>query len=454
MNTETKINKIPSVILLVDDQKLTARMLNRIIAGEIDLVLHAIQYPLQAISLADTINPDVILLDLVMSPIDGLNLLKQFRLLEKYQEVPIIMLSTIEESETKAQAFESGANDYLIKLPDRIEMLARLRYHAKSYSNLLKSQHTQQTLLESERRFRFVTESISEAIIAVNMKGEVTFWNQGAERCFGYNNQEIFGKSVLSLIPERFQHEHTKGFKHLQKTGKSRLTKTTFERWGLKKDGSEFPMELSINTWIEGGENTFVSVIRDITERKLADDKIRYQANHDTLTDLPNRAFFMQCLKENLSLAHRQQRHVALIFIDLDKFKWVNDTLGHAAGDQLLQEASQRLKQCIRMTDTLARLGGDEFTAILYDIVSRENTVLIAEKMLKALNKPFKLEGNITNISGSIGITLFPEDASTMEPLLRNADMAMYVAKKSGRNRFWFFKQQEEPTSESTQSFP
>ncbi len=443
MNFYTAVNQDRLTILLVDDQKLTARLLKRQLVGEKDLVLYATQDPQQAISQAEAVRPAVILLDLVMPEMDGLTLLKRFRAMEAFAEIPIIMLSSLEESELKAEAFEAGANDYLVKLPDRVEMLARLRYHARAWFNLVETRRTQMALRESERRFRFVTESVFEAIIVADMAGRITFWNQGAEQIFGYDGQEIIGKPVGHLTPEPDGQESQKGFNRLRKVGSQKPGGTMMEMIGLKKDGTQFPLEISINRCNEGNEDYFVTVIRDITERKRAEEHILHQANYDALTDLPNRKFFMQCLGENLSLARRQHCRLALLFIDLDKFKWVNDTLGHAAGGQLLREVSQRLRSLVRTSDTLGRLGGDEFTAILYDIASRDGVAGVAQKMLDLLETPFMLEGQKAEISGSIGITLFPEDALDMDELLRNADMAMYVAKNAGRNGFWFFQPDE-----------
>ena len=439
MNPFTAATHGQAIILMVDDQSLTARLLQRQLTGQGDLVLHAIQDPLQAVGLAETIRPAVILLDLVMPEMDGLTLLMRFREIPAFQEVPIIMLSAVEEAELKAKAFEIGANDYLIKLPDRVEMLARLRYHANAYFNLLETRRAQQAIKENERRFRFVTETVSEAIIAVDTDGNITFWNQGAGSTFGYSHDEIFNQPFTRLVPERQRNSYRRGLDRLFAMKNDDQAGNTVESVGLRKNGTEFPMELSINSWREDGESFFVSVIRDITERKRAEEHIRYQANYDALTDLPNRKFFMQRLGENISLARRRHRLLALMFIDLDKFKWVNDTLGHAAGDQLLQQVAQRLTACIRTSDTLGRLGGDEFTVILYDILSRENAATVADKMLTVLKTPFTLEGETAEISGSIGITLFPDDGPDMETLLRNADMAMYVAKNSGRNAYWFF---------------
>ncbi|MEO5329676.1 MAG: diguanylate cyclase [Magnetococcus sp. THC-1_WYH] len=426
-------------ILLVDDQEITGYVLNKIFSEDArnDLILHATNTPLDALPKAKEVDPAVILLDLVMPGVDGLTLLERFRQHPDFADTPIIMLSSHEESHFKAKAFEMGANDYLVKLPEKVELLARLRYHARSHYNLLKNRKSHQILKEKELQFRIVTQSIQEAVVASDLDGIIRFWNQGAVTLFGYHRDEVIGRQVDRLFPHSFSTAFKESFKELLSTGS--LQKGDIREWqGLRKDGQQVPMEISINSWSEEGKTLIASVMRDITQRKHEEERIRYQAHYDLLTDLPNRNLFIQHLDESISLAHRQSVSFSLLFIDLDRFKWVNDTLGHDAGDLLLQECAQRMKRCIRTTDTLGRLGGDEFTAILYDITP-DGTKLVARKILDTLAKPFWLKENQAQISGSIGITLYPNDGGDKERLLKNADMAMYVAKNAGKNRYWFF---------------
>ncbi|MBF0357635.1 MAG: diguanylate cyclase [Magnetococcales bacterium] len=179
--------------------------------------------------------------------------------------------------------------------------------------------------------------------------------------------------------------------------------------------------------------------IRLLLDRQQSHERIHHQATHDGLTNLPNRTLFMDRLESSISMCSRRKSQMGLMFIDLDRFKWVNDELGHAAGDQLLKDAAARMVACVRQSDTIARIGGDEFTIILSDIAMSGNPDSVAEKILQALAKPFFLEGNEVSISGSIGITIFPDDGDDAEVLLRNADHAMYVAKNKGRNCFALF---------------
>ncbi|MEO5340425.1 MAG: diguanylate cyclase [Magnetococcus sp. MYC-9] len=450
MNTQPLSRTIR--ILLVDDQAITGRLLKRMMGQEPDMHLTTCTDPRTAVQMARAQDPAVILLDFIMPELDGLTLLKQFRTLQPFAHTPIILLSAQEQAEGKAQAFRDGANDYLVKLPEAVEMLARLRYHAEGYFNRIKNQRAQQALMESEQRFRMVTQSISEAIVSVCVDGMVHFWNRGAENIFGYTAHEIFDRSFTQLIPKQCLAQYLRKFHRIRALGlgeqseeqqKNGLLDSTLELLGVRKNGEQFPMELSVATWRVEEKVFFAAVIRDITERKQAEERIRHQAHFDQLTDLPNRTLFLKRLDETLLLATRQKKQFALLFIDLDRFKWVNDTLGHEAGDDLLQQAAGRMKGCIRRSDTVARLGGDEFTMILFDVASTSSTVRVVETILQQLATPFLLSGQEVSISGSIGVTFFPEDGTEQDVLLRNADHAMYIAKRSGRNAYWLFKPEQ-----------
>ncbi|MBF0446047.1 MAG: diguanylate cyclase [Magnetococcales bacterium] len=179
--------------------------------------------------------------------------------------------------------------------------------------------------------------------------------------------------------------------------------------------------------------------LRILFDRKEFQDRIHHQATHDALTGLPNRTLFMDRLESAIAMGHRRKIKLGVMFIDLDRFKWVNDELGHAAGDLLLKKVARRMVDCVRHSDTVARLGGDEFTVILSDASGIENPCEIANKILQSLQVPFNLEGHNVSISGSIGITLFPDDGEDAVTLLRNADHAMYIAKNKGRNCCWIF---------------
>ncbi|MBF0309204.1 MAG: EAL domain-containing protein [Magnetococcales bacterium] len=198
-------------------------------------------------------------------------------------------------------------------------------------------------------------------------------------------------------------------------------------------------VEVVTRTTRLGDETVFVTMLRDISPYKEEEERIRRQANYDSLTQLPNRTLFMDRLNQEMIRALRMKSRVALMFIDLDRFKWVNDNLGHGAGDELLRQTAKRLLGCHRKSDTVARLGGDEFTVILPDMAKGPFAERVANQVLQELARAFILEGQEVFISGSVGVTVFPDDANNLEDLLHNADTAMYRAKTSGRNAYCFF---------------
>jgi diguanylate cyclase (GGDEF)-like protein len=213
------------------------------------------------------------------------------------------------------------------------------------------------------------------------------------------------------------------------------------EFWNMRKNGEEYAERLSVTaiTNAAGEVQQFAAIMSDITKRKQDEERILYQANYDNLTGLPNRSLFLDRLNQSLSNMQRASRNLGLLFIDLDGFKLVNDTLGHNIGDLLLKEAARRLGTCVRTGDTVARLGGDEFTIIMPNLDDPKNAPLVAQRVLDSLQTAFLLGGHETFVSASIGITIFPDDASDAQDLLKNADAAMYRAKEHGKANYQFF---------------
>ena len=189
----------------------------------------------------------------------------------------------------------------------------------------------------------------------------------------------------------------------------------------------------------DGSVREWIGTCTDITEKKQSDELIWQQANFDSLTGLPNRDMFRDRLRQGLLNTDRANLLLALLLVDLDQFKHVNDTLGHVVGDTLLQEAARRIRACVRESDTVARLGGDEFTVVLSELDDNSRSEDIAQKIINKLAEPYQLGNEIVYMSGSIGVTLYPNDATDIDNLIRNADQSMYVAKKKGRNRFSYF---------------
>ncbi|MFQ5949715.1 MAG: putative bifunctional diguanylate cyclase/phosphodiesterase, partial [Nitrospiria bacterium] len=215
------------------------------------------------------------------------------------------------------------------------------------------------------------------------------------------------------------------------------------EIWERRKNGEVFPEWLTITAIKDkdGKVIRYTGMFSDITRQKLDEENIYYRAHYDLLTGLANRLLFSERLSQAMKQSRRNHKPMGLLFIDLDRFKHVNDTLGHPLGDRLLQEAGARLQELARETDTVARSGGDEFMIVLPDITFKEDAEVFAGKIIKDFSEPFRLEGRDAFVSASIGITMFPADAEDIATLFKNADMAMYQAKANGRNRYRFFNQ-------------
>lgn len=289
-----------------------------------------------------------------------------------------------------------------------------------------------------------IVDNIVDGIVTINKRGIIDAFNPAAERIFGYNADEVRGHNVKILMPEPYRHAHDGYLDNYHRTGDARIIGIGREVEGLRKNGETFPMDLAVSEIVQAGETMYVGMVRDISARKAAEQEISNLAFYDTLTGLPNRRLFQDRLEQAMVASARYQQHGALLFIDLDKFKVLNDTQGHAAGDDLLRLISKRLRQTIRQGDTAARLGGDEFVIVVEGLHRQADEAatdaeLIAEKIHRALNISYDLDGFTYDATPSIGVTLFMGSGTPADELLKQADMAMYDAKAGGRNTIRFF---------------
>ncbi len=282
-----------------------------------------------------------------------------------------------------------------------------------------------------------VFETASEGIMVLDTDLRITAVNPAYTEITGWPASEVMGrKPPCVLDPEMDPQSALLMYEAARTTGRWRG-----ERWSKRRDGERYAERLGVSTVVdENGRLThYVVVFSDITARKVDEERVRKQANYDALTGLPNRSLFLDRLNQAVTNAQRTSQMVGLMFIDLDGFKLVNDTLGHDMGDLLLQEAGRRLSNCVRSGDTVARLGGDEFTVVMPNLGSYQNAPTVATRILEALRKPFDLAGKEAFVSGSIGITVYPDDAHDAQTMLKNADAAMYRAKEHGKANFQFF---------------
>ena len=266
--------------------------------------------------------------------------------------------------------------------------------------------------------------------------GVLIYANRALARVYGMGVSELLGQNIFDLCAP-FQSDLEQHARHVVSAQATHRGEMQYRLPG----GHELAYEYLLVPVLDehGAVEAVAGTARDITERKANEERIRHSANYDFLTDLPNRSLFRDRLEHEVKHAARTGLPLALLFIDLDDFKEVNDAHGHAAGDQLLQQVALRITACVRDTDTVARLGGDEFTVILTDITKPAYIDTLSRELLEELGKPFTLARGEARISASIGITLYPQDAILPEELVTNADAAMYVAKNAGRNRYRFF---------------
>jgi len=343
-------------------------------------------------------------------------------LLDKYSA----RLATLIEREDMAHA--------LFAAQDEAEQSARAASVA-----IVEAREANRAMTESDEWLRTTLEHLVDGVVVINDSGEIESLNGATERLFGYQPEEIVGAHVRVLVPGSGPDADDDYFSQFLRTGKKTPIGIGEEVFGRHKDGGRFPLDIEFGEVQMGDRRRLIATLRDITERKEAEALIVKQANYDSLTKLPNRTLFMDRLSLALTRASRNGGQIGLLFIDLDNFKKVNDTLGHSAGDQLLQEAAERLTACVRETDTVARLGGDEFTIILPDLQKAHDVEQVVRQILDRLSKPYLIDGTEVFASGSVGITLFPDDGKDAETLLKNSDTAMYRAKYDGRNTFRFF---------------
>lgn len=282
-------------------------------------------------------------------------------------------------------------------------------------------------LRSREQWLEGVINTVADGIVTVDHQGIVQSFNPAAERIFKFRSDEIIGKSIRELVPSPISEQVGQGGEW------TRLSLLGQELMGKRKDGDVFPMEMALREMLQGDNVSYTGVVRDISARRRAEERIRHLAQHDPLTNLPNRFLFGDRLDASIGRAGRHKDRLAVVFIDLNDFKPINDEFGHSVGDRALVALSDRLKRSMRKTDTIARIGGDEFVVILEEISGEEHVRGLAHKVMAAVTEPFEVGDHKLRISASLGIALYPDDSTDADQLVEFADRAMYVAKKLGK---------------------
>jgi diguanylate cyclase (GGDEF)-like protein/PAS domain S-box-containing protein len=292
----------------------------------------------------------------------------------------------------------------------------------------------------SEAHYRAVVENAAEGILTVFADGTVGSFNAAAEAMFGFRADEIVGKPVAMIVTPELHEALEQFLSAYRQVGEPAAQRREVETTGVRQDGSLFPMVVSTSAiTVDGAPQTISGIIRDLSDQKRFEAQLSHQVLHDPLTGLPNRVMLTDRLEQALARVRRRERMFALLFVDLDRFKAVNDTLGHTVGDQLLIEAAVRIQAAVRETDTVARLGGDEFVVLCEDIEGVHHAADFAERIIASLQAPFCFGNDETRVSASIGMALSNDGTELADTILSNADIAMYRAKGNGRSRYELF---------------
>jgi diguanylate cyclase (GGDEF)-like protein/PAS domain S-box-containing protein len=415
-------------VLVLEDNLGDLRLLREMIAdaGEMRFRLSAFSRLMEALEVLDDEPYDLILADLNVPDSSGLGTFQSLQ--ERAPDTPVILVTGNSDESIALAAVASGAQDYLVKDGLDARVLARAMMYA-----------VERNRVEQERR-QLVTilEATPDVVWTTSPDGQVRFLNRAGRAVLGLNSAANLGSIDVTehFVPWAARLVRDQAIPSAIRDGVW-LGETAF----LGPDRAEIPMsQIIIAHRSNSGRLMFLSTIaRDIRERKRSEERLARLARFDALTGLPNRDLFRDRLTQGMHRARRHNRLLALLFIDLDNFKDVNDTLGHSAGDQLLQEVGRRLSRCLRGQDTVGRLGGDEFTVLIEDLASIEPLQVVLDKLLHELAICVPLGGTEVFVTASIGVTLYPIGDADTEALLKQADAAMYQAKSHGRNNYQFY---------------
>jgi diguanylate cyclase (GGDEF)-like protein/PAS domain S-box-containing protein len=379
-----------------------------------------------------------VLLDLTLPDSRGVETFD--KLLQAAPRVPISILTSTDAEASARQAVQHGAQDYVIKnLADGYRLRRVVR-------TMIDRRGAAAASLKNEAA-SVAMEAIGEAVLRVDIRGNVIYLNAMAAKMTGWSRDEALGRPVAEVLQiiDRANGAAVRNAVEvaIQEDRTVRLTAKCKNCILIRRDELEFGVEITVaDTHDDGGKVTgAVVAFRDVSAARASSVEISHLAQHDSLTDLPNRILFKDRLTQAISLAVRQDKQLAVMFLDLDHFKKINDSLGHSVGDQLLQSVAGRLVAAVRRTDTVSRLGGDEFVILLSQVARGEDAAVSARKIIRALAAPHIIDNQSLDINVSIGMSTYPIDGHNAETLMDNADTAMYDAKEHGRNNFQFFRQ-------------
>lgn len=437
-----------STILLVDDEP-------RLLSSLCELIKLNGYQPvtagggLEAVELLRQQPFDLMLLDLKMPGFSGHQIMDYVE--KNTLDTTVIVVSGEISYDAMSQVLRRRAYDYIKKPYAPDELLQTIENALKQRQLWTENSQIAARLEESEQLHRYMVNSSPDIVYMLDGDGKFTFVNDRVVPLLGYQKKELIGRHYSEIVCQ--EDLRRAGYVFNERRTADRALHNFELRLKCRDPGqkpkyfeaSTIPIELNATGVYrdnQAGGKQFMGtygVIRDISDRKQAERTIKFQAYHDLLTRLPNRALFKDRLNLAVAQAKRANQQLAVMFLDLDRFKLVNDSLGHIFGDQLLQVVTQRLRECVREGDTLARFGGDEFTLLLPQIASDADSEVIARKIIQRFKEPFFIEGHELYVTISIGIAVYPQDGSSMDSLVKCADTAMYYVKGRGKNAFQFF---------------
>jgi diguanylate cyclase (GGDEF)-like protein/PAS domain S-box-containing protein len=443
-----------ALICILDDRVTNRNIFAKLAATiEPDVTVRTFANPVEALAWMTDNTPDLVVTDYKMPDLDGAEFTRRFRQLPGCEDVPVVVLTVYEERSFRLSALEAGATDFLQSPVDHHEFLTRAR-------NLLKMRRQQlviasravkledelrtsersraQALRDSSERLAQVIDTVPALISAADRQGRCIFVNAHQAAIKGVGPADLLGRTAVDLFgPERGGRSIALD-KLICESG---AALPSFEEEIVGDDGERRHV-LTTKAPLRDATGDIVAVLTtslDITDRKRAERHLRHLAHHDALTDLPNRALLHERVRQAIAQARRTDRKFALHLFDLDRFKGINDVLGHHFGDRLLRAVADRLRATVRESDTVARLGGDEFAILQDNVTSVEDTRDLARRIRESLSAPFRFDGEGVSTSASIGIAVFPDNGFDVDELLKNADLAMYRAKADGRDGFKAF---------------
>ncbi|MGO9414948.1 MAG: putative bifunctional diguanylate cyclase/phosphodiesterase [Syntrophobacteraceae bacterium] len=421
------------VALVVDDDRGT-RLIARTLLEESGFIVEQAADGIEALSSFERSKPDIVLLDVVMPEMDGFAVCKEIRhRSEQGRHIPVLMMTGLDDIDSIHRAYDAGATDFITKPINWTIFQHRLRY-------IWRSSLVSEDLRKSEMKNRALIGALPDLLLRITSDGRILESREpaGFDQIFSGNG--LLSKKIDEVFSEEVSRPIMKNLDRALTFGGMQFLEHNLQ---VDEDARHYEWRI-----VGSGQDEAMAIVRDITERKRTEERIFRLAYHDILTGLLNRNSFKEHLAQALAQAQRHDRYVGTLFLDLDRFKRINDTFGYKVGDLLLQGVAERIREGVRKgdkparhVDSISRLGGDEFTILLPEISDIQDPAKVATRLLEAVSRPIIIAGHEIFMTGSIGITVYPMDGEDPDTLLKNADAAMYSAKEQGRNNYQFYSE-------------